>query len=650
MKKTLAFLLTLVMLVSTLTIVPTSVYADTVTPTAPEVLTYSAGYAGQPAGSGTKEDPYKIATADDLLWMSRQCAPGDATTSISDHNAEAVKTAKLNPFKDKYLVQTADIDLGGKVVPSIGMWNASYTEILVPTATEADKCYAVFGGTYDGQGYSISNGYTARVNPFKDQLELVAMVTSRGGHGLFGIIDGATIKNVNLKNFKLYTDDSQYISCAGLLVGIAIGDILSDNAHNLIENCTTDENCAMSYKGSTSRTTGNNDINVHGRMGGLVGSATMTTIRGCVNNADVTVGHSHAYVGGIVGSIIGGAVENCDNNGDVNIINAATATPTKRYRMFGGIVGGMPHAAADTYDTMIDGCVNTGTISTDVAAVTPYVAGGILGGTRRTAKLTLQITNCANLGNITTSAAADVACAEGAIIGAIQIWSSNRVTQPQTIDLRFTGIRTVALNDLTVTEKKLPDCLDGTDAVNNVVVVKMENDANTIAATWVNLGPTDTVDDNGVEQKNNYQQVVDACFGASDYKVDTEDNVKAAVAKLRKSATVYGIQKTKTDEKTTLRALAYVYDTDAKKIGVEIVNVKDGSVALVKETTDLYRTVIANGKTLKAYEGNYFAAIALDTAELDGDYEIRVYTVNADDTKTYRPAVKGLEFKRGELK
>ncbi len=648
MKKTLAFILTLVMILSTLTIVPMSVYAEADTSAAPAVLTYSAGYAGQPEGNGTAEDPYKIATADDLLWMSKQCAPGDATTSASDHKDAVVAAASLNPFKGKYLVQTADIDLGGKVLPSIGMWNNNYTEILVP-ATEL-KTYAVFGGTYDGQGYSISNGYTARVNPHKTELELVAMVTSRGGHGLFGIIDGATIKNVNLKSFKLYTDNEKYISCAGLLVGIAVGDILSDNAHNLIENCTADENCAISYTGNTSRTSGNNDINIHGRMGGLVGSATMTTIRDCVNNASITVGHSHAYIGGIVGSIIGGAVENCDNNGDIKIVNAATATPTKRYRMFGGIVGGMPHAAADTYDTMIDGCVNTGDISTDVAAVTPYVAGGILGGTRRTAKLTLQITNCANLGKITASAAADVACAEGAIIGAIQVWSSNRITQPQTIDLRFTNVRSIALTDLTVTEKKLPDCLDGTDSVNNVVTVKMENDANTIAVTWVNLGNTDVIDDNGVEQKNNHQQVVDACFGAADYKTDTEDNVKAAVVKLRKGATVFGVQKTKTDNKTSLRALAYAYDTDAKRIGVEIVNAKDGTVALAKETSSLYTSIIANGKTLTAREGNYFAAIVLDTTELDGDYEIRVYTVNADDTKTYRPAIKGLEFKRGELK
>ena len=53
MKKLLAFILTLVMVASTFTMLPLSVSADTATP---ELLTYSQDYAGQPAGNGTEAD------------------------------------------------------------------------------------------------------------------------------------------------------------------------------------------------------------------------------------------------------------------------------------------------------------------------------------------------------------------------------------------------------------------------------------------------------------------------------------------------------------------------------------------------------------------------------------------------------------------
>ena len=53
---------------------------------------------------------------------------------------------------------------------------------------------------------------------------------------------------------------------------------------------------------------------------------------------------------------------------------------------------------------------------------------------------------------------------------------------------------------------------------------------------------------------------------------------------------------------------------------------------------------------LHAAEGEYYAAIVVDTKELDGEYDIRVFTEDADGNKIYRSAVESIEFKRGELK
>ncbi len=351
MKRTLSLFLSLVMILGSFGMLSVTAADEGTTAPAPQPVTYSDAVTNPdtycPQGDGSPENPYQIASADDLLWMARQHAFTDADGSITDHKSDDAKAANLNPFKGKYLIQTADIDLGGRVLPSIGLFNNNYTEILT---SNPGSVYSVFGGTYDGQGYSISNGYTARINPMKSELELPAMVTSR--------------------------------------------------------------------------TATSNDIHIHGRMGGLIGSAAKTTVRNCVNNADITVGISHAWIGGLIGSIVGGTVENCVNNGNINIVNAGKETPTKRYRMIGGIVGGMPHCGMDAYNTLIDGCLNTGNISMNAPAVTEFVVGGILGGTRRTAKMRLTISNSANTGTFNVTAAENVAYAEGAIIGAVQVWSN----------------------------------------------------------------------------------------------------------------------------------------------------------------------------------------------------------------------------------
>lgn len=656
MKKTLAFLLTLVMVFSTMATVPMSVTADTTAaPTALEVVTYSAGYAGQPAGSGTAQDPYQIASADDLLWMAKALAYGDENTDIAATTAAAGKFVNgvdgdlrtHNPFADSYFVQTANIDLGGKVLPSIGLLNSDATETHV-----LGTFYSLFGGTYDGQGYSISNGYTARLNPNRSDFKTYGIDNSRGGVGLFGVIAGATIKNVNLKNFKVYSDSTLKIGCAGLLVGIALSSFTDPLNHNLIQNCTTDADCGMTALAEVGRTADQSEKFY--RWGGLVGSATMTTIENCTNNAPITVNHTVAYVGGIVGALVGGVVRNCENNANITVTNADTATKTKNFRAFGGIVGGIPYNAnAADYNTIIDGCVNKGNLTNDKAAVTSYVAGGILGGARKAGKITITVSNNANLGNIAMSAAQTVGCAEGAIVGAFQIYSSDRVNYPQTVDARLLNNTSVAIAGLET--KKLDaeeKIIEVTSSAGEVISINMENDATTVACSWINLGEKDVTDSTGEAQKDNHQQVVDACLTMSECKVDTADNATAKVAAARKGAIPVAVQSyTEASGKTgAFRLLAVVDNLDAKQIGVELVKITDGSVVATATTTSLYTSVIVAGKTVNADEGKYFAAIVVDTADLEGEYDIRVFTVDANDNKVYRAAVESVELKRGELK
>ena len=83
-----------------------------------------AQYAG---GSGTPEDPYQIATAQDLLELGDE--PNDY---------------------DKHFILTADIDLS----------EYAFNQAVIAWDTEPNTEYfqgTEFSGSFDGKGYAISN-------------------------------------------------------------------------------------------------------------------------------------------------------------------------------------------------------------------------------------------------------------------------------------------------------------------------------------------------------------------------------------------------------------------------------------------------------------------------------------------------------------
>ena len=137
--------------------------------------------ATQPEGSGTKDDPYLIADAANLLWLQKQIPRGD---TVNDQHADVLAGKYTAKFAGMYFLQTQDIDLNGQEFMSIGYYFANA------------KRTASFGGTYDGQGFAIRNG------------KITSQNTGHGlnvnwGHGLFGMIHGATIKNIVLDNVQV---------------------------------------------------------------------------------------------------------------------------------------------------------------------------------------------------------------------------------------------------------------------------------------------------------------------------------------------------------------------------------------------------------------------------------------------------------------
>ncbi|MFR2531226.1 MAG: immunoglobulin-like domain-containing protein [Anaerovoracaceae bacterium] len=143
-----------------------------------------------------------------------------------------------------------------------------------------EQSYEGFGGTFDGNGHTITLNIQA----------------SGKNAGLFKtLVGGAVVENLTLEG-SLTADGKNNV---GAVAGMA----------NTYAGAITIRNCKNSA-----------DISGHKGVGGIVGICTGTNnsliISGCANEGDVT--GSNTQVGGIAGNLEGGhIIENCYNRGNV---------------------------------------------------------------------------------------------------------------------------------------------------------------------------------------------------------------------------------------------------------------------------------------------------------------------------------------------
>lgn len=339
--------------------------------------------ATQPEGSGTKDDPYLIADAANLLWLQKQIPRGD---TVNDQHADVLAGKYTAKFAGMYFLQTQDIDLNGQEFMSIGYYFANA------------KRMGAFGGTYDGQGFAIRNG------------KITSQNTGHGlnvnwGHGLFGMIHGATIKNIVLDNVQV-----EGHGVTGAIVGRAAAttdDKEKGETLNVIENCVVNANCTVTAKYPTSVDTAklSADYDQASRAGGIVGMAYGTTVRYCVNHAAINVPGNWVMTGGVVGSAgYNTTVEYCVNTGKITYDLATYQN--KAECAVGGIVGFISPYSAGVVDktlvgnTVIRNCYNSGIFYFNMGenlAGNAIYWGGILGGANSLSKATNKIDNCYNL-------------------------------------------------------------------------------------------------------------------------------------------------------------------------------------------------------------------------------------------------------------
>lgn len=357
MRKIVAALLCAALLLT----LPVAVFADD-TPAAPEGIWTDYAAVGFAGGTGTAEDPYKIATAEQLALLAKGTNSGNPELK----------------YNNCYFVLTANIDL------SAHRW------IPIGRGTETQS-FQSFDGYFNGAGHSITGLY---VDESAEQFSA----------GLFGNFGGHVLENLTVDGYVKTEDPGEQYDGAGILIGCATpghdttitvrnchvtgrvesdsaaGGLVGKNSYGVYENCTANvrvngAGCAGGFIGSCFRgrlvnCTASGRVEGAYGVGGFAGVVYYEcSVEKCLSETEVIASDWNA--GGFVGYVEESCkIRNCVALGDV--------TSTLNYNdihtgSFAGSLYGSEisnsHAAGTVYPTLTAGNVggfiglNDGTIA-----------------------------------------------------------------------------------------------------------------------------------------------------------------------------------------------------------------------------------------------------------------------------------------------
>lgn len=345
------------------------------------------------SGTGTEDDPYLIATKEELIQF-----------------AAAMNDDELyRSYYDSHFRLTADIEMND--CSGFDAWDKN------PPANTWTPIgyYHGFKGVFDGNGHTISGLYI-------DQ----AVAKDENNHvmdkfGLFGTVDGE-IKNLSIEKAYIHPKDVDVAgasisagilagSSSGIISGCAVegtvicegyeyGGIVGSGSAGEIIDCTFTGKMVEKTGSSVSFIGG-----IAGSSGSIIRNCSVSAQIVCEESGDQTI--SCATVGGIAGihSSFGSekVIENCTFDGEI-----------VRGDYAGGIVG---HAGASSFQevggkTIIRNCTNNGSVTA------AKDTGGIVGLAFRPDDLSeIQVDSCVNLGQVRSLDTET--CATGGIVGLI---------------------------------------------------------------------------------------------------------------------------------------------------------------------------------------------------------------------------------------
>ena len=237
----------------------------------------------------TADDIYHINNAAGLKWFAAEI--------------NAIEPYEASEYDNATFKLDCDIDLNNEEWTPIGDWASQRTE---------------FHGTFDGQGFTISNIKISKPCERGKKQEDSA-------YGLFGNVKGGTVKNVTLSNVEV----SGVAKFSAALVGRLNGNVENCHVNNASITCSS------------------------WQIGGLVAQYNSGTISGCsVENTTITSGI------GAVGAIAGYALTNVERTIENCSVKNCTLAQTEPYGagyddMYATILGGV-HIANTVIN--INGC------------------------------------------------------------------------------------------------------------------------------------------------------------------------------------------------------------------------------------------------------------------------------------------------------
>lgn len=345
-----------------LTLLPTAAYADDVseggafdgqssTGNGAAVVENGEDKKAPVDGKGTKEDPYRIGTADGFYAFAKWY-------NENQHDGEiyAELTEDINLNEGFTFTESAESGYTGEGTPK--KWTPISSKDIFPR----------YSGEFDGNGHTISGLYIKEDNT-------TALTT-----GLFGYFQGY-LHDVKIENSYIFSKSL----CTGAFAGVVDGKI---------ENCTA--NAVVSSDAEESYLNGTGGI--VGNLHNLKSEALNCTFSGSVSS------DKKPYVGGIVGDNLYGYIAGCTNLGRV----------TSSTNAVGGIVGRnhIPHTSDNPVagkSSVIERCINNGSISGTNSGDGKY-AGGIVGvSLEGNETYTGAIRNCLNTGSVNGSVAGGIA-------------------------------------------------------------------------------------------------------------------------------------------------------------------------------------------------------------------------------------------------
>ncbi len=355
------------------------------------LLAGTAAEAKYSGGTGEPNDPYRIATKQDLL---------DLAGTTADYG--------------KCFILTADIDLD----PNLPGGQVFTTAIIAPNTDNSNYHFdgTAFTGTFDGNSHKITH------------------FTVNGGSnwylGLFGHINpGGSLKNLGLENCTVsgyqwvgglvgvnyYSSISNCYS-TGLVSGSQwVGGLVGDNYNGTITNCYSTGVVSTSSgsqfvggltgynAGSISNCYSRDTVSGTSYVGGLAGNNHEGIISDCNSTGAVSGASNSEYVGGLVGGNGYGSISNCHSTGNVSgLSNSCYVGGLVGSNSYGsicncpstGLVSGSQRVGGLVGENYVNGSISD-CYSTGAVSGTSYYVGGLVG-----CNIEGAITNCFSSGSV----------------------------------------------------------------------------------------------------------------------------------------------------------------------------------------------------------------------------------------------------------